>query len=40
MKGNEVILNTRTGDKRGQVDSTRWSVTSHYMNSLAIGTGR
>ena len=28
------------GDKCGQVDSTRGSVTGHHMNRLAMSTGR
>ena len=40
MKRNVVILDRGAGDKRGQVDSMRWSVTGHHMNRLAIGTGR
>ena len=40
MKGNGVIVNTEAGDKSGQVDSTRGSMTGHHMNHLAIGTRR
>ncbi len=40
MKRNRVILYMEACDKRGKVDSTRGSVTSHHMNRLAIGTGR
>ncbi len=40
MKRNRVILNTEADGKRCQVDPTCGSVTSHYMNRLAIGTGR
>ena len=40
MKRNGVILDTKARDKRGQVDSTRGSVTDHDMNRLAMGTGR
>ncbi len=40
MKRDGIILDTEASDKRGQVHSTRESVTGHHMNRLAMDTGR